>query len=310
MGVTASTTTVLVRNCLGMVGDILYIGIDNYKNYMEHYGVKGMRWGIRRYQPYKNGKKGVYIGDAKVGARSLHYNSGFGDTAKALGVQALKTAVATVVPGAGLVMNAKVAYDISKRMDLRDYSKKDGEIEKISNLRKKTSATTALSDAKETNPGKGAGRVNNCGYCTAAFELRRRGYDVEARRKASGISTNQYSDWFEDVEYRYSNEPKAPGESRKQWVVKNYDKLTKSIEQLPDGARGFCAFEYEGLGKGGHTISWEVQDGEVVFYDAQSGGTNVDKVLSFSDQNYVWGRLDDRKLKAQVTEACVSKKGR
>ena len=36
-----------------------------------HYGVKGMKWGVRRYQPYPSGKQGSFIGDKvkKVTAR-------------------------------------------------------------------------------------------------------------------------------------------------------------------------------------------------------------------------------------------------
>lgn len=39
-----------------------------YGDSLEHHGVKGQRWGIRRYQPYPNGsKKGRFIGKKKKG---------------------------------------------------------------------------------------------------------------------------------------------------------------------------------------------------------------------------------------------------
>lgn len=42
-----------------------------------HYGVKGMHWGIRRYQPYPDGKNGQFIGKhaAKKAQRAMNFNS-------------------------------------------------------------------------------------------------------------------------------------------------------------------------------------------------------------------------------------------
>lgn len=41
-----------------------------------HYGVRGMHWGIRRYQPYPDGKEGKFIGkkQAKKLVRSINKN--------------------------------------------------------------------------------------------------------------------------------------------------------------------------------------------------------------------------------------------
>ena len=42
-----------------------------------HYGVKGMHWGIRRYQPYPDGEHGQFIGKhaANKAKRAMNFNS-------------------------------------------------------------------------------------------------------------------------------------------------------------------------------------------------------------------------------------------
>ena len=54
-----------------------YCYVEPKNDELMHYGVKGMHWGIRRYQPYPDGENGQFIGkkSAKKAQKSMNQNS-------------------------------------------------------------------------------------------------------------------------------------------------------------------------------------------------------------------------------------------
>lgn len=45
--------------------DIEVVDVPNEDDQLKHHGILGMKWGIRRYQPYTGGKKGKFTGRQK-----------------------------------------------------------------------------------------------------------------------------------------------------------------------------------------------------------------------------------------------------
>ena len=162
----------------------------------------------------------------------------------------------------------------------------------------KIKADTLDEDAAAINPSYYTNDIThydeNCGACTIAYDLRRRGYDVAAvdedtYHKSGGTVTdllNCYDDptliTQSDIAKKYNISKESLSEHPTKELVSC---MEKEMLSGGEGARGIFITEWT-LG-GAHSISWEVENGETVYRDCQSNEkVDLDRWLGMSDGFY------------------------
>jgi hypothetical protein len=147
------------------------------------------------------------------------------------------------------------------------------------------------------NYSKGGDYRLNCGYCSATYEMRRRGYDVIANPK----HTMYVSDWkklFDNC---------TPIPLKKSTIEVLLSDLQEKLPALGNGARGsiFVLWKNKEVG---HFFSWEVRNGGVVFVDAQTGNTDVLHYFqSVQPTKTICLRWDDLQPSDMIMNACKNR---
>lgn len=112
----------------------------------------------------------------------------------------------------------------------------------------------------------------NCAECTAIYELRRRGYDVESNGMSGDDwegKTKYNTDKRYDLFYKNAEIDRLPVTKNESEAVRE---LEKEFSKMPPGSRGDISFKWDGY-NAGHSIAWEVDSkGEVHFIDTQPSG--------------------------------------
>ena len=162
----------------------------------------------------------------------------------------------------------------------------------------KTKATTWDEDMAAINPiyhtDNKSQYDENCGACTIAYDLRRRGYDVAAVNedtyRKSGGTLDDLVDCYDNAKlidqsyiarkYNISKESLSAHPTKELVSCMEKEMLSEG-----EGARGNFLTVWS-LG-GGHSISWEVENGEVVYRDCQTNEkVEIDKWFGLSDEFY------------------------
>lgn len=172
----------------------------------------------------------------------------------------------------------------------RDYKKAiiEGK-EPIPKKEKETSVKEDLRaiNKKENYTSRDISFQNNCIYCTLAFDMRRRGYDVVGEDQYSVDNEFTATDWYE-------------GDRKFTTKTNNGEKTKKAIEaeleSKPDGSYGqFCC---TWINNGGHSMVWYKENDQVYIYDTQS----INFTTQFSDEYYEKAAEQIKKYESEVAE--------
>ena len=138
--------------------------------------------------------------------------------------------------------------------------------EMLPNLKRKTTETNQNEDMAACNPKylKGGVYKSNCISCALAYDMRRRGYDVES----SPIDTTSATNGSLPVQLGFYK-----GEKLETYEVPNdpdvaVKQFTKNIVSYGDGSRGMLRIRWKN--GDGHAVVWEVNDGSVIVRDPQN----------------------------------------
>ena len=142
-------------------------------------------------------------------------------------------------------------------------------------LKLKTEPATKDQDQGAINPmydGVSYEYSNNCSYCTMAYDLRQRGYDVVANPAdpEDPILLDEITDWYDGAEVEdIITLTKSNGISPDSLTVQHAAHLVEmDLLKEGEGARGhFILYWANG---GGHDVIWEVENGEVFLRDCQN----------------------------------------
>lgn len=247
----------------------------------------------KAYRAYLNGKNAVdkaidKAGDKKIGHLIDDYLK---DTASKFTSTLMNTGFGKAIYNLALPAFTALQVAIQTPKSIDDMKKIDGE-------------QTNKEHQEAINPDYDPTKFDyayNCSFCTAAYDLRKRGYDVEAMSISvlEGPVIDDILSWYDGAVAVSEKSVKATVPNDEPYNnAKRAATLEKSLETYGDGARGHLAV-YWTYG-GGHDIAWEIENGKAVFRDCQTNEVyDISEVLPYVN-DYSFVRVDNCDITEEV----------
>lgn len=178
-------------------------------------------------------------------------------------------------------------------------------IDEATGFKLKTKDYTSEQDMERVNPFFFTNQpdfTRNCMYCTTAYEMRKRGYDVQANRiDCQGFDTDAVKRWFPKAECititNVFNTTKNNAIDSFLFRFNLKDPIVAptlaALRKQGEGARGMLFIKFKD-GWGGHCVSYEITDGKLKIRDPQANITYTnpaDLLKGCYDSRYM--RLDN-----------------
>lgn len=272
---------------------------------LKHYGVKGMKWGVRKeYDPTGRKKAQGEKPLSKKRSKQVEMVGNF----KSKSVEILAAVASSLTMGLGGIAIGVISDTYGERKAKQE-TEESRMLKAALEMKQKKKELTIDQDVKAVNPkyiGLANGYSNNCSNVTMTYELRRRGYDVTAKPLFGGRPSDEIDRMFGNPKIT-SMQPSYERGNK----VKPADQVRASIGKQPVGARGAIRVRYEGAGMG-HIFNWEMTDSGVRFIDAQDSGRKRDRPLNNTGSKLStveWFRTDNAKINMKLVGNSVKNRG-